>query len=267
MQQNLPANTQQGPASSWTYDAAAAAVARGVENSLAWYGARAVLHRKMSSAEAEALKGRLASVRKSLMPANGQIERERIGRAVAAALTGYGKGDQITVAAYTRLLSDLPAWAVEQACDDVRRGGVPGMNPDYPPPAPRIHQISDEKMREARAERDKLTLLLTAPVEVVRQATTDEERARVAVSLQGFHEKMATPYDVQLAAKHKAAREESDRKKADAEEHDRRMQYIVQGFEPPTNKHGMTMSMALARAIDLPLVKRKPAPAPEGGPL
>lgn len=90
---------------------------------------------------------------------------------------------------------------------------------------------------------------------------TEEQRARVNISLKSFKDAVDKPDPAQEAAR-KARQAEIDAKRAAAEEHNRRMDYLMQGFEPPTNKHGITMSLSLARAIGTALVKRKPAPAP-----
>ncbi len=216
----------------------------------------------MTPAEKDLLKDRLATVRKTLLPANGETDLKRIGRALSAALMGYARPDtDKMVRDYTRLLSALPAWAIEQACDDIRRGGASGMDPNFPPSAPAIHKLADEKLVQARAERDKLTLLLTAPVEEARNNATPESRAHVAASLQAFHERMGTP-DPQESEQRKAEREKQEQKRADHAEMSRRMDYIRQGFEPPTNKHGITISMSLALSTGMQLTRRKPAPPP-----
>lgn len=263
MQTTLPARTTDlDPASSWTPDRAVNLIASQAHSAIAWYGSHPVLQRKLTPAETELLRNRLQLVRRQLMAANSVTDKTRIERAVAAALTGYGKADQITIAAYTKLLSDLPAWAVEQACDDVRRGAVVGLNPDFPPAAPRIHQLADEKLVEARLERDKLLLLLTTKVEEQAPPPTPEQRERVAAKLQDFHEKIAqaNPQETEQRRQERQAREEE---KAKREEHGRRMQYILQGYEPPTNKHGITISMSLALSTGMVLTKRKPAPPPK----
>jgi hypothetical protein len=41
------------------------------------------------------------------------------------------------------------------------------------------------------------------------------------------------------------------------------MEYILQGYEPPTNKHGITITMSLAMATGMQLTKRRPAPPPK----
>lgn len=263
MQTTLPARTTaQDPASSWTPDPAVDLIASNANSALAWYGSHPVMQRKLSPAETESMKARLQLVRRQLMGANSSVDLTRIERAVAAALTGYGRADQITVAAYTKLLSDLPAWAVEQACDDIRRGAVVGLNPDFPPAAPRIHQLADEKLVNARLERDKLLLLLTAKVEEQAPPPSPEQRERVAAKLQDFHEKVAQT-NPQETEQRRHERQKLEEEKAKREEHSRRMQYILQGYEPPTNKHGITISMSLAMSTGMVLQRRKPAPPPK----
>ncbi|WFU69257.1 hypothetical protein [Bradyrhizobium sp. CB2312] len=48
--------------------------------------------------------------------------------------------------------------------------------------------------------------------------------------------------------------------KAEREEHARRMQYILQGYQPPTNQHGITIPMSVAMATGMVLQRRAPAP-------
>lgn len=259
----LPTKTSpQAPASSWTPDRAATLVADRAASTIVRYDTRVVLQRAMTPAEKDLLKHRLATVRKTLLPANGETDLKRIGRALSAALMGYARADtDKLVRDYTRLLSALPAWAIEQACDDIRRGGASGMDPNFPPSAPAIHKLADEKLIGAKAERDKLTLLLTAPVEQAKPKLDEGAAERVAVSLQKFHERMATP-NPQECEQRKAEREETERKRADHAEHSRRMDYNRQGFEPPTNQHGITKSISLARAVGMQLKHRAPAPPP-----
>lgn len=90
---------------------------------------------------------------------------------------------------------------------------------------------------------------------------TEAQRERVKFSLQLFKDAVNTPNAAQEAAR-RAAQSEIDGRRAAREEHTRRMEYILQGFEPPTSKDGKTMSIALARAIGLELKRRSPAPAP-----
>jgi type IV secretory pathway VirB10-like protein len=222
-------------------------VASRCQNALAWYGSKAVLHRALTPAESDVLKRRLATVRKTLMPASGQLEMARIERAVSAALMGYSRPEPATVRNYVRLLNDLPAWAVEAACDDVRRGAATGFNPHYQPAAPAIHQLADEKLVKARAERDRMTLLLTAPVEDATSPMTEEGAQRVQAILKSFHEQVGKDDRIE-GEQRKARQAKADMERANREEHSRRMEYLLQGLEPITLANGKTMTLSLARA-------------------
>ncbi|RZN03822.1 hypothetical protein CWO91_31495 [Bradyrhizobium genosp. SA-3] len=242
-------------------DPAVDLIAANAQNALEWCGSRPVMQRQLTTAEKDLLENRQRLVNRALLLANGQADKVRIERAVAAALTGYGKADQPTVAAYTRLLSDLPAWAVEQACNDIRRGAVVGLNPDFPPAAPRIHQIADAKLEAARIERDKLKLLLTAKVEEAKPKLTPEQRERMRALAD--ETVRALTGDKVESEQQRLERQKYEEEKAKREEHARRMQYILQGYEPPTNQHGMTISMSVAMATGLVLERHKPASPPK----
>lgn len=262
MQQNLPAQTTpQAPVSSWTPDPAVDLIAANAQNSLEWHGGRPIMQRPLTNAEKESIESRLRLVNRTLMPANGQTDKARIERAVAAALTGYGKADQPTVAAYARLLFDLPPWAVEHACDDIRRGAVVGLNPDFPPAAPRIHQLAEAKLEAVRIERNKLALLLTAKAEEAKPKLTQEQRDRMT-ALHAETVKALTGDKVD-SEQRRLERQRFEEEKAKREESARRMQYILQGYEPPTNQHGITISMSLAMATGMVLERRAAAPPPK----
>lgn len=61
-------------------------------------------------------------------------------------------------------LSDLPLWAIEQACSDLRQGKVSGCNPDFAPSAARMHRHAEDLMAVAREEYANLRMLLSAQV-------------------------------------------------------------------------------------------------------
>jgi hypothetical protein len=262
--QNLPTKTTPpAPVSSWKADQAVDLLARRVESSsLVWDQGRARLTRALTPAETDCFKARLAAVRKSLMGANSETEMKRIAMALSAALMGYSRPDtDKLVRDYTRMLGNLPAWAIEQACDDIRRGAAPSINPAFPPAAPEIHKLAEEKMVEAKTERDRLLLLLTAKVDTMAPTPDEGAKERVAAKLQDFHDKVAKA-NPQETEQRRQDRQKLEQEKAKREEHTRRMEYIVQGYEPPT-KDGKTMSIALARAIGMKLTKRAAAPPPK----
>lgn len=226
---------------------------------------RATLTRALTPAEKDCFDTRVAAIQKSLMPANGEADMKRIARALSAALMGYPRSDtDKLVRDYTRLLAVLPPWAVEQACDDIRRGAASSINPTYPPSAPEIHKLAEGKLNEAKRERNRLTLLLGATVKGSTAQPSDDARKRIELKRMEFHEQMdAAGRDRAQEEMDKAARLEAEKRKAAREEHTRRMEYVLQGYEPPTNEDGMTITMSLAMATGMKLTKRAPAPAPK----
>jgi hypothetical protein len=74
---------------------------------------------------------------------------------------------QLQARKYAEDLQGVPLWAVQEACRDVSRGSVPGLNPDFPPSSPRLRLIVDGYVtavhREARAIKEVLEAPLLLP--------------------------------------------------------------------------------------------------------
>lgn len=121
-------------------------------------------------AERELLGVRLESLQRALQPAAyNDIDRKKIAASVLE-MVGMNYASMINAdrqkiaAAYVVELQDLPAWAVERACLAVRRGKVPDLNPDFPPSAPRLHQIAEAEMKAVRAEKEEISSVLALEV-------------------------------------------------------------------------------------------------------
>lgn len=121
-----------------------------------------------------------------------------------------------------------------------------------------MSRMRDEAAAAARAMAPSRP---TKPKEVDPPPPSEAERERVKISVQTFKDAV-NPINAAQEAARKARQSEIDFERAQREEHTRRMEYLVQGFEPPT-KNGKTMSIALARAIGMQLIKRAPAPPPK----
>lgn len=122
-----------------------------------------------------------------------------------------------------------------------------------------MSRMRDEAAAAARAMAPART---TKPKEVDPPPPTEAERERVKISVQTFKDAV-NPVNAAQEAARKARQSEIDVERAQREEHNRRMEYILQGYEPPTNKDGMTITMSLAMATGMNLTKRAPAPAPK----
>lgn len=171
-------------------------------------------------------------------------ERDRAMKAVAGMFTGFTSLRNSNAAelctAFLVVLSDLPLFAIEQACEDIARGRASSVDPDYPPTAPRMHQIAD-KYRIAAYERD------IAPAVLVLGATQENIEPKVD------REKVGKKFDKLLTAMGADADEERRalRAKVSAEVAERNRQRVrdewaERGLEPPK---GYPISYSLAKKL------------------
>lgn len=170
--------------------------------------------------------------------------------------TGEANDPETFGAAVAAVLSAFPLEVIRYVCDP--RTGLPGTSKWMPNPAEVKAACEDRVRWLAKIDRYQNwgnpaadQKLLAADLKP--KPTLDELKAKYGPNwgLSG-----SDPDSEQR----KAEREASDLKKADREEHSRRMDYIRQGFEPPTNRHGITISMSLAMATGMKLTRRNPAP-------
>jgi len=118
-----------------------------------------------NASERRELEQRIGDLRSALRPAGlAMADRERVGAAVARMFAGYpsqrNSDPRATIATYVLELESLPAWAVERACEAVRLGKVPEVNPDFPPSSVRLNQIAALELDVAKAEKGKIEALL-----------------------------------------------------------------------------------------------------------
>ena len=153
------------------------------------------------------LETRLTVLQSTMRPAEFALaDRERIGAAVARMFAGYpsqrNSDARATVATYVLELGNLPVWAVERACDAVRLGNVPDINPDFPPSSVRLNQIASLDFDVARAEKGRIEALL----EVVQSPghRSEAEQARTQESATAWLERR-DPRAQELAAVTKRA--------------------------------------------------------------
>lgn len=158
-----------------------------IMNGVTALGASRFIAARLPSPELrKAIAVRVADVRRALLPLERSMaEKERAARAVAAMLSGWVNArvadPAAKVSAYIATLGDLPCWIVEQVCQEVARGHVEGMDPDFPPSAARLHQLGEEAMERLRKEANDLHAVSTATLEAPPQ--TEEERLRVGARL------------------------------------------------------------------------------------
>lgn len=219
-------------------------------------GHRWVMMRAVDGDPRRILEARRKQVRVLLRGLNGVGDQQQAALAVSLALQGYSgriADAQGTVTAYTSVLQDVPLWSIQQACDEVRRGRVAGVNPDFPPSAARLHQVAEEKLTPLRQELRKLDIVLDSKVHEVDQQIPAEERAAVLKGLRETVAQLATVADTESAA-------EAERRKARIRtQQDRADEALIREYEreglvPHFNSDTRRpVSLRLARMLGLPL--------------
>lgn len=121
---------------------------------------------------------RQSSINRTLQAASmSDADKTRIARAVAQALAGWvnakSSNPEASVAGYVLHLQDLPAFAVEKACERVGRGQVEGLSPDFPPSAARLHQLAKEEIEALTTEAITIARVLRAKLQPPRKPEDD----------------------------------------------------------------------------------------------
>lgn len=134
----------------------------------------------------QAMSVRLDDVRRALRPVHmGDADKRAAAKAITQLLTAWvhaGRGDiRDTVTAYTAHLSDLPLFAIEDACRRVAKGYVDGLSPDFPPSAARLHQLGMEACALLKQEMAQIHEVLNA--KAYHEPSADE-RERIAAGFQ-----------------------------------------------------------------------------------
>lgn len=191
------------------------------------------------------LERRLREIDRLLLPWRGKQEEARVTSAVARMLSGWDRGGNATsvVASYCATLNDLPVWAIERACDQIGRGQLVDLNPDFRPSAARVHSAVADVIGGLQRERHGLKFILEAPTKD-EQAATPDERERVVGAFKRLAEELRGP-------------PREDDKRLFAARHHRVMartdaailaEWQAAGLKPIMNE-GRPMSLTLARML------------------
>ncbi|SFL93558.1 hypothetical protein SAMN03159423_4507 [Bradyrhizobium sp. NFR13] len=71
---------------------------------------------------------------------------------------------QLQVRKYAEDLLGVPLWAIKDACRDISRGSVPGLNPDFPPTSPRLRLVVNGYVTKVHHEAQQIKQVLHAPI-------------------------------------------------------------------------------------------------------
>lgn len=134
-------------------------------------------------------------------------DKRSAGAAIASMLSAWiysGKGDpRDTVAGYVTHLSDLPLFAIEDSCQQVAKGYVDGLSPDFPPSAARLHQLALDACALLKKEMVEIHEVLTAKA---HHEPTEQERERIAFGFQKLHEELSESEGVRQSSRADSAK-------------------------------------------------------------
>ncbi|HWW46294.1 MAG TPA: hypothetical protein VNZ94_00445 [Xanthobacteraceae bacterium] len=215
-----------------------------------WAGNSPTIAHAVPAADRNALTGRLTVLRKALMPMNAMSDRQRIGTALMKLLAGYTNtagitNPKATITAYIAKLDELPAWAIEAAINDIERGRVEGLSPDFPPSAARIFQVAETKLADVVREKGMVEQVLSARVVEQLPLRDPDEVQRIAASMRA----MAEEFKAQVAGdKEEADQKQKELSRRTIEANDQRIlaEYRMRGLEPAMF-NGRPVSLSLAR--------------------
>lgn len=206
--------------------------------------------------ERRAIEARRGDVRRSLRPISMvHADKERAALAITAMLTAWihtGRADpKSTVAAYVMHLADLPLFAIEKACGDVARGYVDGLSPDFPPAAPRLHQLAMDACEKLSGEAATIDRILNAELRV---EISEDERARVSARFKELAERMRVNTVEPEDQRRKA---QIERRQKEAHERAILAEYAALGMEPVYAGDGIIVSPALLKVLGATVPPRK----------
>lgn len=180
-----------------------------------------------------------------------QAGMERCVKLIAAMLGGYpqlasmdAQSKQKMMAAYTAKLSDLPLFAIAEACEAIMKGSDIAkkveVRPSFAPTDTQVYQIADMicgKYRAAKAQIDRiLSINNTIP-----KPLPPQDRERMAKLMSGLAAQLRAPIDAENSER---------RQRADSAMRDMNIQWIMReyrhhGLEPRFDKSGNLISLAL----------------------
>ena len=129
------------------------------------------------------LQARNVVLRATLQPAKAEDIKQEIAKLMAAypSLRGASPADALAMLhQFTEALKGVPLWALRGVCRDVLRGSIPGLNPDFPPTAPRVRQLVDIRDAAQHQEARDIERILTAKV------VLPDDKEKAAAVIAGF---------------------------------------------------------------------------------
>lgn len=213
------------------------------------------LQRAPTDEERATLQRRAAALAPAMLPFQRPEEDDRVAVAIAdlygsyRSMTERGENALARVRAASNALADMPAWAIEEACLDIRRRGYEviedgrsRLEQHWPPSDPEIHAVVAKAVTQRRSALASARALLAAPVEPA--APPKPPAPSVDASLAAFKRENADRHLAEIAA-------EDERREKQAVEHRRKhidailADYRRAGLDPPEVKDGFVTSLPM----------------------
>lgn len=200
------------------------------------------------------LEHRLHELERFLMPWRGDRERDRLVVALGSMLRGWGVNAGAMVASYCAALTDLPLWAIEQACDQITRGMIADLDPDFRPSAARVHAVVGENLLMLQRERFQIKQILEAPTKDEPKKTPDEYSRIMA----GF-KKLSDSIRGRTTDSDAAKREHTARAHRIGQQTDNEIaaEWRAHGVNVVPSHDGHQISLSLAKQIGLVKIDRE----------
>lgn len=208
-----------------------------------------------SAQERAILEQRLAELKRALEPVSYAVaDRDRAMKAFGRLFLGYPTLENVNkaekAATYMIDLGDLPAFAIEAAVDDVKKGRIKDLDPDYPPSSPRMYKIA-EAHRDTVAAKERRPIERVLSVKMLsKPLQTPKEAAKVGELMRGLADGMKADFTDRELQERRAL---LDRQVA-GDERMKHREWAALGLEPITYRMGgrdVVMTVALARSRKL----------------
>lgn len=152
-------------------------------------GQPASLRRALTATEKKTLETRAVELVRVLRPISyASEEMKRAAQEIATLFLGFPSMRNIDaptmVSAYVQHLSDLPIFAVRAAVEDVVRGRVKGLDPDWAPTSVRLHEVAQKHVTPIIEE--QLRIEKTMKGVVPAPELTPEERDQIGQKFHAF---------------------------------------------------------------------------------
>lgn len=154
-------------------------------------GSPVALRRELTKDERRSLAARRLELDRVLRPVRAASEdMKRAAECIAQLFLGFPSMRNIDaqgmVTAYVQHMSHLPLYAIRAACEDVTKGRVKGLDPDWPPTSVRLVEVANPHVAPQEEEITTITKALAG--KVPEREPTPEERERVRIGLRKMSE-------------------------------------------------------------------------------